>query len=124
VYAVSGKTGTTTEGAYVFDYLQEREGYVLLGRMEGNVPGYLSYGAKEGEVVCVFESAIEAEQFYMHWRARIPGGGWGAVRLETGELIKVLRNFDLVSVNPRPVPGTTEHLYAVEDFIRTLLEPK
>ncbi len=107
----------------MFDYLQEREGYVLLGRMEGNIPGYLSYGAKEGEVVCVFESVLEAEQFYMRWRARIPGGGWGAVRLETGELIEVLRNFDLVSVNPRPEPGATEYLYAVEDFVRTLQGP-
>ncbi len=124
VYAVSEATDTITEGAHVFDYLQEREGYVLLGRMEGNVPGYLSYSAKEGEVICVFESSVEAEQFYMHWRARIPGGGWGAVQLETGELIKALRNFDLVSVNPRPEPGTTEYLYTAQDFIRTLREPK
>jgi len=95
---------------------------VLLGRMEGNVPGYLSYSAEEGEVVCVFGSTIEAEQFYMHWRARIPGEGWGAVRPETEELIKVLRNFDLVSVNPQPDPGATEYLYPVEDFVRALLE--
>ncbi|MDP8951978.1 MAG: hypothetical protein M3N18_07045 [Actinomycetota bacterium] len=107
----------------MFDYLQEREGYVLLGRMEGNIPGYLSYGAKEGEVVCVFESTVEAEQFYVHWRARIPGGGWGAVRLEPGELIEVLRNFDLVSVNPRPEPGAAEYLYTVEDFVRMLQRP-
>ena len=100
----------------------DSEGYVLLGRMEGNVPGYLSYSAEEGEVVCVFESAIEAEQFYVHWRARIPGEGWGTMRPETGELIKVLRNFDLVSVNPQPNPGATEHLYPVEDFVRTLRE--
>lgn len=108
----------------MFDYLREREGYVLLGRMEGNVPGYLSYGANEGEVLCVFESVVEAERFYMHWRARIPGGGWGAVRLETGDLIKVLRNFDLVSVNPQPNPGATEHLYTVEDFVCMLRKPK
>ena len=101
---------------------EEREGYVLLGRMEGNVPGYLSYSAEEGEVVCVFGSTIEAEQFYMHWRARIPGEGWGAVRPGTEELIKVLRNFDLVSVNPQPDPGATEYLYPVEDFVRALLE--
>jgi hypothetical protein len=105
----------------VFDYLQEREGWVLLERMEGNIPGYLSYSAREGDVVCVFESVIEAEQFYMHWRARIPGEGWGSVRLETEELIKVLRNFDLVSLNPQPDPGATEYLYIVEDFIHTLL---
>lgn len=107
----------------MFDYPGEREGYVLLGRMEGNIPGYLSYSAKEGEVVCLFESVIEAEQFYTHWRARIPGAGWGAVRLGTAELIKVLQNFDLVSVNPRPDPGTTEYLYTIEDFVRTLREP-
>jgi hypothetical protein len=106
----------------VFDHPREGEGYVLLGRMEGNVPGYLSYGAQEGEVVCIFESVIEAEQFYMHWRARIPGEGWGAVRLETGALVNVLQNFDLVSVNPQPSPGTTEYLYTVEDFISTLRE--
>ncbi|MDQ3920956.1 MAG: hypothetical protein M3248_01190 [Actinomycetota bacterium] len=106
----------------MFDYLQERQGYVLLGRMEGHIPGYLSYSAKEGEVVCLFQSVIEAEQFYMHWRARIPGEGWGAVQLETEELIRVLQNFDLVSVNPQPGPGTTEYLYTVEDFIRTLRE--
>ena len=99
-----------------------REGYVLLGRTEGGVPGYLSYGAEEGEVVCLFESAIEAEQFYTHWRARIPGEGWGAVQLEPAALIKVLQNFDLVSVNPQPTPGATEHLYTVEDFVRALLE--
>jgi hypothetical protein len=108
----------------VFDYLREREGYVLLERMEGNVPGYLSYSAKEGEVVCVFRSVIEAEQFYMHWRTRIPGEGWGAVRLEAEALVKVLRNFDLVSVNPQPNPGATEHLYTVDDFIRILWKPE
>jgi hypothetical protein len=107
----------------VFDHSwDDSEGYVLLGRMEGNVPGYLSYGAEEGEVVCVFESVIEAEQFYMHWRARIPGEGWGAVRLETGELIKVLQNFDLVSVNPQPNPGAAEYLYTAEDFVRMVRE--
>ena len=42
------------------------------------------------------------------------------MRLEIGELMKVLRNFDLVSVNPRPDPGSTEYLYTVEDFIRGL----
>ena len=101
---------------------EEREEYVLLGRMEGSVPGYLSYSAQEGEVVCVFGSTIEAEQFYMHWRARIPGEGWGVVRPGTEELIKVLRNFDLVSVNPQPNPDATEYLYPVEDFVRTLLK--
>ena len=104
----------------MFDHPREGEGYVLLGRMEGGVPGYLSYSAGEGEVICLFESVLEAEQFYMHWRARIPGEGWGAVRLEIGELMKVLRNFDLVSVNPRPDPGSAEYLYTVEDFIRGL----
>lgn len=108
----------------MFDDLRGPEGYVALGRMEGDVPGYLSYGAKEGEVVCLFESAIEAEQFYMHWRARIPGEGWGAVLLETDDLVKMLGNFDLVSVNPQPTPGATEHLYTVEDFMRTLLDSR
>ena len=93
-----------------------------MGRMEGNVPGYLSYSAGEGEVICLFESVLEAEQFYMHWRARIPGEGWGAVRLEIGELMKVLRNFDLVSVNPRPNLGAAEYLYTVEDFVRMVRE--
>ena len=112
------------KGDHVFDHPREdAEGYVLLGRMEGDVPGYLSYSTEEGEVVCVFESAIEAEQFYMRWRARIPGEGWGTVRPGTGELVKVLQNFDLVSVNPRPDPGATEYLYPVEDFVRTLREP-
>ncbi len=111
------------EGYHVLNHpWEDHEGYVLLGRMEGNVPGYLSYSAEEGEVVCVFESAIEAEQFYMHWRARIPGEGWGVVRPGTEELIKVLRNFDLVSVNPQPDPGATEYLYSVDDFVRTLRE--
>jgi hypothetical protein len=106
----------------VLDLLRECEDYVLLGRMEGDIPGYLSYGAKGGEVVCIFGSITEAERFYMHWRARIPGGGWAARRLETEELIKVLQNFDLVSVNLQPDPGTTEYLYTVEDFVRTLRE--
>jgi hypothetical protein len=117
------RDGHCDGGSYVFDSpWEEREGYVLLGRMEGNIPGYLSYSAEEGEVICVFKSTIEAEQFYMHWRARIPGEGWGTVRPETEELIKVLRNFDLVSVNPRLDPGATEYLYPVEDFVRTLRE--
>jgi hypothetical protein len=109
-----------TEGVLVFDYPREGEGYVLLERMEGPVPGYLSYSAQEGEVICLFESVLEAEQFYVRWRARIPGEGWGAVRLETRELVKVLRNFDLVSVNPQPDPGATEYLQPVEDFVREL----
>ena len=105
------------------DRLREHGEYVLMERMEGSVPGYLSYSAREGEVVCVFESIVDAERFYVHWRARIPGEGWGAVRLETEELVKVLRNFDLVSVNPRPDPGSTEYLYTVEDFVRGLQKP-
>ena len=108
----------------MFEYLQGDEGYVLLGRMEGDVPGYLSYSADEGEVVCVFRGAAEAEEFYMHWRARIPGEGWGAVRLPTEDLVRVLENFDLVSVSPQPNPGVTEYLYAVEDFVRSLREPR
>ena len=97
-----------------------REGYVLLGRMEGNIPGYLSYGVEEGEVVCVFRSPEEAERFYAHWRARIPGEGWGAVRLDERELVGVLANFDFLSVSPQPEPGQTEYLYTVEDFASTL----
>ena len=108
----------------MFDYLGGDEHYVLLGRMEGDVPGYLSYGADEGEVVCVFRGAAEAEEFYIHWRARIPGEGWGAVQLPAERLIGVLENFDLVSVSPQPSPGATEYLYTVEDFVRTLREPR
>jgi hypothetical protein len=44
------------------------------------------------------------------------------VRPAVGELIKVLQNFDLVSVNPRPNPGATEYLYTVEDFVRMVRE--
>ena len=104
----------------MFEDLREGEGYVLLGRMEGSVPGYLSYSVEDGEVVCVFRSMEEAERFYIHWRARIPGEGWGAARLGVEDLAKVLRNFDLVSVSPQPDPGATEYLYTVEDFIRAL----
>lgn len=104
----------------MFEDLREGEGYVLLGRMEGGVPGYLSYSVEEGEVVCVFRSMEEAERFYIHWRARIPGEGWGAARLRVEDLAKVLRNFDLVSVSPQPDPGATEYLYTVEDFTRAL----
>ena len=104
----------------MFESPREGEGYVLLGRMEGNVPGYLSYGVEEGEVVCVFRNLEEAERFYIHWRARIPGEGWGAVRLDDRDLVKVLGNFDLVSVSPQPEPGLTEYLYTVEDFLSTL----
>ena len=82
----------------MFDDLRGQEGYVALGRMEGGVPGYLSYGVEEGEVVCLFESTIEAEQFYMHWRARIPGEGWGAMLLETDDLVKMLGNFEIIGL--------------------------
>lgn len=104
----------------MFEYPRAGEGYVLLGRIEGDIPGYLSYGIEEGEVVCVFRSLEEAERFYMHWRARIPGEGWGAVELDDRDLVKVLGNFDLVSVSPQPEPGLTEYLYTVEDFLSTL----
>jgi len=104
----------------MFENPRAGEGYVLLGRVEGNIPGYLSYGVEEGEVVCVFRSLEEAERFYMHWRARIPGEGWGAVELDDRDLVEVLGNFDLVSVSPQPEPGLTEYLYTVEDFLSTL----
>ncbi len=108
----------------MFDYLQDsQEGYVLLGRMEGEVPGYLSYGAEEGEVLCVFRGVVKAEEFYEFWKERIPGGGWGPVRLDIEGLAEVVGNFDLVSVDPRPVPGTTEYLLPAGDFIRSLREP-
>lgn len=108
----------------MFDYLQDQqEGYVLLGRMEGAVPGYLSYGAEEGEVLCVFRGVVKAEEFYEFWKERIPGGDWEPVRLDIEGLVKVVGNFDLVSVDSRPVPGTTEYLLPAEDFIRSLREP-
>lgn len=96
------------------------KGYALLERLEGNVPGYLSYSAEGGEVVCVFEGAEEAESFYERWQAQIPGGGWLAVRLEKEDFLEVLRNFDLVVVNLNPVPGSQEHLYWRDDFLDSL----
>lgn len=96
------------------------DSYAVLERMEGEVPGYLSYSAEEGEVVCVFEGLGEAEEFYDRWRAQIPGGGWRAVRLERGDLEEVLGNFDLVVVNPNPVPGSQEYMYRRDDFIASL----
>ncbi|MGB3681312.1 MAG: hypothetical protein WA990_02380 [Rubrobacteraceae bacterium] len=107
----------------MFDYLQDSEGYVLLGRMEGGVPGYLSYGAEEGEVLCVFKGVSKAEEFYGFWRERIPGGEWEAVRLDVESLARVIGNFDLVSVDPQPVPGTTEYLLPADEFARSLREP-
>lgn len=104
----------------MFDYLQEGEDYVLLGRMVGDVPGYLSYGVEQGEVLCAFRGVAEAEEFYGRWGSRIPGEGWKAVRLPPEELIGVAGNFDLVSVSPQPVPGATEYLLPVDDFVRTL----
>ena len=97
--------------------------YVLLGRMEGEVPGYLSYGAQEGEVLCVFRGVAEAEAFYERWWRQIPGEGWRAERLDAGELRAVLKNFDLVSLDPDPVPGSTEYLHTVDDFTRSLTSP-
>ncbi len=91
---------------------------VLLGRMEGSVPGYLSYSVEEGEVLCVFRSMAEAEEFYGRWRLQIPGEGWEAVLLAPGELVGVLSNFDLVSISPQPVPEATEYLLAVEDLLQ------
>ena len=102
----------------MFEHLED--GYALLGRMEAGGPGYLSYGAEEGEVLCVFRSVAEAEEFYGFWMGRIPGEGWGAVSLEPGELAGVVENFDLVSVGPQPVPGTTEYLTSSDDFIQSL----
>ncbi len=52
------------------------------------------------------------------------GWGWGAVQPSSEDLIRVLQNFDLVSVSPQPDPGVTEYLYSVEDFVRTLREPR
>ena len=71
-------------------------------------------------MICLFESVLEAEQFYIRCRARIPDEGWGAGRFEIGALMTVLPNLDLVSANPRPDPGATEYLYTAEDFVRGL----
>lgn len=95
-------------------------GYAVLERMEGEVPGYLSYSADEGEVVCVFKGLGEAEGFYERWQAQIPGDDWQAVRLGGQDLEDVLRHFDLVVVNPNPAPGSQEYLYWKEDFIASL----
>lgn len=95
-------------------------GYAVLERMEGEVPGYLSYSAQEGEVVCVFEGFGEAEDFYERWQAQIPGGGWRAVGIGKDDLVDVLKNFDLVVVNPNPVPGSQEYLYWRDDFLDSL----
>jgi hypothetical protein len=42
------------------------------------------------------------------------------VEIPPEELIGVAGNFDLVSVSPQPVPGATEYLLPVDDFVRTL----
>lgn len=107
----------------MFDYLQDQDGYVLLGRMEGDVPGYLSYGAEKGEVLCVFRGAVKADEFHEFWRGRIPGEGWRAVRLDIEGLAEVVGRFDLVSVDPRPAPGTTEYLLTSEEFVSSLRKP-
>lgn len=95
-------------------------GYAVLERMEGDVPGYLSYSAEDGEVVCVFEGPDAAESFYERWQAQIPGDDWRAVGLGGEDLEDVLRHFDLVVVNPDPVPGSQEYLYWRDDFIASL----
>lgn len=92
-------------------------GYAVLEKLEGEVPGYLSYSAEEGEVVCVFEGLAEAEGFYDRWQAQIPGGGWRAVRVGKEDLADILKNFDLVVVNPDPVPGSREYLYRRDEFL-------
>lgn len=110
----------------MFDYLEHRPkggSYALLKRMEGTVPGYLSYTAEEGEVLCVFKSPSEAAQFYEDWQHQIPGEGWGPTVPDRGELLQVLENFDLVSINPRPTPGSTEYLLTTADFENSLREP-
>ena len=107
----------------MFDLLRDTDGYVLLGRMEGEVPGYLSYGAEEGEVLCVFRGVVKAEEFHEFWKERIPGEGWRAVRMDIEGLTEVVRKFDLVSVDPRPVPGTPEYLLPVGEFVSSLREP-
>ncbi len=94
--------------------------HVLLGRMEGDVPGYLSYSGEEGAVLCVFRSMAEAEEFYGRWRLQIPGEGWGAVLPAPEDLVGVLSNFDLVSISPQPVPEATEYLLPVEDLVREI----
>lgn len=110
-------------GRLVFDLLRDKDGYVLLGRMEEEVPGYLSYGAEEGEVLCVFRGDVKAEEFYEFWKERIPGVGWHAIWLDIEGLSEVVQKFDLVSVDPSPVPGTTEYLLTVEEFVSSLREP-
>ncbi|MBA2441486.1 MAG: hypothetical protein H0V53_03660 [Rubrobacter sp.] len=110
----------------MFDYLEHHPNsgsYTLLERMEGSVPGYLSYTAEEGEVLCAFKSPAEAAQFYEEWHHQIPGEGWAPSVLERADLIEVLENFDLVSINPRPTPGSTEYLLTTADFERSLGEP-
>lgn len=94
--------------------------YAVLERMEGEVAGYLSYSAEEGEVVCVFEGLGDAEAFYDRWQGQIPGNDWRAVRLERGELEEVVGHFDLVVVSPDPVPGSQEYMYWRDDFIASL----
>ena len=106
----------------MFDYLQDQGEYVLLGRMEGEVPGYLSYGTDEGEVLCIFRGAVKAEEFHEFWKERIPGEGWHAVRPGVEGLAEVARKFDLISVDPHPAPGTTEYLLTVEEFVASLRE--
>ena len=76
---------------------------------------------REGGWSSVFDSIMEAERFYVRRRARIPGEGWGASRLEAGELVNFLGNIDLVPVNPQPELGATECLYPVEAYIHALL---
>lgn len=95
-------------------------GYAVLERMEGEVPGYLSYSADEGEVVCVFEGVGAAEEFYDRWKAQIPSTDWRVVKLGNEDLADVLKNFDLVVVNPNPVPGSQEYLYWRDDFLASL----
>ena len=106
----------------MFERLQDADGYVLLGRMEGGAPGYLSYGAEEGEVLCVFRGVVKAEEFYGFWKERIPGESWRAVRLDIEGLAGVAEKFDFVSVDPRPVPGATEYLLPVGEFVSSLKE--
>ncbi len=105
-----GKENAETKGA---------EGFALLGRRDGGFLEVLAYDAKEGKVLCLFETQELAEAF-SQTSPEIRGQGWRVHVMTTDKLPDLVGDFEYVTINPSPRLNSRKELIKAPGFARSL----
>lgn len=95
------------------------DGFALLGRRDSGFLEVLAYDAKQGTVLCLFETQDLAEAF-SRISPEVREQGWRVCKMTMGKLPALVENFDYVTVNPPPQVDSKKELVEASGFARSL----